>query len=183
MTWVSLVLHSPGPKVIEQRAACAFVWTEHLQIMNGNDSFKGQSSITFHRQLLTTPYCLFASKGHAIIDDHQGKSLDSKRCGYGTRIVQKWCKTLGMKDYINLMDIRSQTILIIAGKGWWPGINPNLDMWDARLIACRKDYKRLKRYLVRLQLILKLVRYIVHWTFGLMLRTPCGDNALEIFGS
>ena len=71
--------------------------------------------------------------------------------------MQKWCKTLGMKDYINLMDIRSQTALIIAGKGLWPRTNLNLDMWDTRLIACRKDYKCLKCYLVCLQLILKLV--------------------------
>ena len=117
MTWVSLVLHSPGPKVIEKRAACAFTWTKHLQIMNGNDSFKGQFSIIFHRQLQTTPYCLSASKGHVTIDDHQGKSLDLKRCGYGTRTVQKWCKILGMKNYINLVDIRSLTVMVLVGNG------------------------------------------------------------------
>ena len=166
MIWVLLVLHSPSPKVIEQRAACTFVWIEHLQITNGNDSFKGQFSIIFHHQPQTTSYCLSAPTRHVITDDHQRESLDSKRCGYGTLIVQKWCQIPGMKDYINLMAIRLQTVSIIAGIGWWARTNLNLDMCDTRLTACRKNYKCLKCYLVLWQLILKLERYVVHWTFG-----------------
>lgn len=98
----------------------------------------------------------------------------SKPCGFVIHAMLKLSKMHGLRDSINLMEPKSQIVLIVAKTYCKHGIKLSLGMWGSKLLGLKRNYNSWKGTPNYMKTTFK--QHVEISTASLMLKIQCGTK-------
>ena len=98
----------------------------------------------------------------------------SNPCGFVIHIVLKLSKMHCLRDFINLMEPKSQTALAVAETDYKHGIKLSLGMWGSKLLGLKRNYNSWRGTPNYMKTTFK--QHIEISIVGLMLKIQCGTK-------